>query len=56
MCTCEREREREVFFTPLSADGHLGCSHALAIVNTAAVNMGGHVSSGIMVFFRIDTQ
>ena len=28
------------FFIHLSADGHLSCSHTLAIVNQAAVNMG----------------
>ena len=31
-------------------DGHLGCSHVLAIINTAAVNVGIHMSFSIMVF------
>ena len=35
----------DVFFIPLSVDGHLGCSHVLAMVNSAAVTVGGRVSS-----------
>ena len=31
-------------------DGHLGSFHDLAIVNSAAVNIGMHVSFRIMVF------
>ena len=30
-------------------DGHLGCSHSLAIVSHAAVNIGVHVSFCIIV-------
>ena len=34
-----------------SADGHLGCFHILTVVNTAAVNIGVHMFSKIIVLF-----
>ena len=37
------------FFIHSSVDGHLGCSHVLAIVNSASVNNGIHVSFSILV-------
>ena len=38
------------FLIYLSADGHLGCFHVLAVVNGAAMNTGVHVSFRIVIF------
>ena len=37
------------FFIDSSVDGHLGCFHVLAIVNSAAVKNGIHVPLSILV-------
>ena len=39
-------------FIHSSVNRHLGCFHVLAIVNSAAMNIGVHVSFQIMVFSR----
>ena len=44
-----------IFFIPSSVDGCLGDFHILAIINSAALNIGVHVSFQID-FLQIDAQ
>ena len=37
------------FLNHSSADGYLGCFHVLAIINSAVMNIGVHVSLSILV-------
>ena len=39
------------FLIHSSADGHLGCFHVLAIINSAVMNIGVHVSLSDLVSF-----
>ena len=41
-----------ICFIHSSIDGHLGCFHVLAIVNSAEMNTGVHVSFSIIIFSR----
>ena len=43
-----------IFFIHSSIDGHLGCFHVFAIVNSSSGNSGVHISFQIMVFFSLD--
>ena len=36
------------------ADGYLGCFHVLAMINSAVMNIGVHVSLSDLISFRID--
>ena len=42
------------FLIHSSADGHLGSFYVLAIINSAAMNIGVHVSLSILISFRMD--
>ena len=44
------ENGYHLFFMQSSADGHLGCFHVLATVNSAAVNTGVHVPFQTRIF------
>ena len=43
-----------IFFVHSSADGHLGCLLILAVVNSAALNIGVHVSFQNSAFGFLD--
>ena len=44
VCVCVRACAYYIFLIQLSVNGHLGCFHILAIINSAAVNIWVYVS------------
>ena len=50
VCVCGCVCVCVIFFIHSFVDGHLGCSHVLATVYSAAMNTGVHVSFSNMVF------
>ena len=42
-----------IFFIRYCINGHLGCFHGLSIVNSSSMNIGMHISFGIIVFSGI---
>ena len=49
VCVCVCVCVYHSFFIHSSVDEHLGCLHAMAIVNSATVNTGVHVSFSVLV-------
>ena len=44
VCVCVCVYTHHIFLIQLSVDEHLDCFHVLAIINSAVINIGVHVS------------
>ena len=49
MCVCVYIYIYHSFIIHSSANGYLDCFYVLAIVNSAAMNIGGHMSLSVLV-------
>ena len=52
VCICVYVYIYHILFIHSSVDGYLGCFRVLAIVNSAAINIGVHVSFQIILLSR----
>ena len=54
VCVCLYIYISHIFFILSSIDGHLGCSHILAVVRKVALNIGVYISFQNNVLFSSD--